>query len=82
MEATPSFASIVAKLTVLLDRALGVFVTVESEPISEGSSIVRFTSANVTDTGEAFADNIAQLLFNYVSFLSEYYAGLLTGVTV
>ncbi len=47
MEQVPAFASVIAKIMVLLDKALVVFATVEMEPISEGCSIMRLT-ANTT----------------------------------
>jgi hypothetical protein len=50
------------------------------EPISEGCSIMRLT-ANTTTEGEALADNLAQLLFSYTAYLSEYFTALLTGVS-
>ncbi len=80
MEQVSSMASIIAKIMVLLDKALGVFATVEMEPISEGCSIMRYT-VNMTTEGEALADNLAQLLFSYTAYLSEYFTALLTGVS-
>lgn len=80
MEQVPALGSIIAKIMVLLDKALGVFATVEMEPISEGCSIMRY-AANITTEGEALADNLAQLLFSYTAYLSEYFTALLTGVS-
>lgn len=80
MEQVPAFASVIAKIIVLFDKALGVFGTVEMEPISEGCSIMRYT-VNITTEGEALSDNLAQLLFSYTAYLSEYFTALLAGVS-
>lgn len=80
MEQIPALAGVIAKIMVLLDRALGVFATVDVEPISEGCSIMRYT-VNVTTEGEALTDTLAQLLFSYAAYLSEYFTALMTGVS-
>lgn len=80
MEQVPALGSVIAKIIVLLDKALGVFATVEMEPISEGCSIMRYT-ANVTTEGEALADTLAQLLLSCTAYLNEYFTALLTGAS-
>ena len=80
MEQVPALASVIAKIMVLIDKALGVFATVEMEPISEGCSITRY-AVNITPEGEVLADNLAQLLFSYIASLGEYFTALLTGVS-
>jgi hypothetical protein len=68
MDSVPALAGITAKILVLLDQALSAFVTVSVEPVSQGCGLVRYT-ANVTDTGEALATQLSQLIFQYVGYL-------------
>jgi hypothetical protein len=66
---------IVAKLIVIWDKALGAFATVTEQPISEGCGITAY-HVNITETGEALVVNLSQLLFNLVSYLTEYLGSL------
>ena len=67
-EQVPALAGITAKILVLLDKALGAFITVSVEPVSDGCSLVRYT-ANMTDAGKALATQLSQLIFHYVGYL-------------
>ena len=77
MDTVPALAGIIAKVLVLIDKALGAFVVLDTEPVSEGCDIVRYT-ANITPAGEALADNLAQLLFSYISNLAGELTAALT----
>jgi len=80
MEQIPALPSIIAKILVILDQALGAFATVSERPISDACGITGYY-VNVTPTGDALVTNISQLLYSFYEYLSNYFAAL-TSVSV
>ncbi len=79
MDQVTGLPAIVAKLVVIVDKALAAFATVTEQPISEGCGITAYY-VNVTDAGESLTTNLSQLIFGLINYLSEYFSAL-TSVT-
>ena len=71
--------AIIAKLITLWDMALSSFASVKEAPIINGCQISAY-HVNVSETGEALTTNLANLVFNLVSYLSQYFAALIVGM--
>lgn len=80
MNDIPAFPGLIAKIVVILDKAMGAFATVEERPISEGCGITAYY-VNMTGAGDTLANSLSQLIYGLVNYLGDYFAALTSVAT-